>query len=415
MPIDNEAATAHLSIDNMVDAHNFAEANWEAEEAALSGQIADLEAERSALLARIAELEAQVPPAEEEPPPPPPTGKVFAFGLSEADIRSLPQTGPEWNNVKAMADRVLTFDPSDGALDGSGNAFCAGLVYVATGDVVYKNKVTTILQQIETNGPVNWWHAAANRKAGGWALASELVGYDSPTWPQFLRDMLFVAHAGHNRSGVMFDCAGDWDNNHGSAARASAACIAAVLKDQALLDSVARFSLGWLGDHTAYPHQDSTSPTGALGITDPPLSRTWQHNPAQPYGIVPTSLMVGEPVDSRKEGAVPSDVIRENASFPNIGGSTHYIFGNAGRMTNAAVILAANGYPNIWDVADEALYRWRAWTVRNGVQAEGAGAAAHDPVLNKVYLADYPAKVSGTGETITGTDWLVLHPGFPVR
>jgi hypothetical protein len=36
-------------------------------------------------------------------------------------------------------------------------------------------------------------------------------------------------------------------------------------------------------------------------------------------------------------------------------------------------------------------------------------------VLNKVYGANYSNKVSGTGETITGTDWLVLHPDFPAR
>jgi hypothetical protein len=357
-------------------------------------------------------------------PAPTPTESMFAIGVTATYLRGLPQTGPEWDRLKAMADRALTFDPADGALDGSGDAFCAGLMYVATGVQSYADKVTAMLDTIVAHGPVDWWHAAANRKAGGWALAAQLVGYDTPAWRSFLRAMLDTAHAGHNRSGVMHDCAWDWDNNHGGAAMQSYAAICAVLgiREETIagtlggLDHLAKWLKAWCGDTSEYGfHVTATKTYGGLGKTDPTYSDTWQHDPARPAGVVQSSILLGETVDPAKEGAVPSDVIRENSAFPTIGGSaTNYVYGNAGRRVNAAIILAANGHPGVWEWGDRALLRWRQWCDRNAVAPSGAQNQHADSTLNAVYGTAFPA-VPSTGEVITCGDWLALGGSWPVR
>lgn len=357
-----------------------------------------------------------------EPTPPPAAGTEFAFGADSAYLESLPTTGAEWNRVKAMADEVYDLKIGDGATDGSGSAFAGGLVYQATGDTAYKTKVNAALDAVEATNPADWWHAAANRKLIGWALAGQLVDRDVrdaggslTSWGSWLNTHLTVTHDhGPGRAAVMADTAAGWDNNHGSAARASEAAIRAVLGLS--LTNQCDYAKAWLGGaHSGHGFVDSTKPgPGAMGITDPTYSRTWQHDPARPSGVVPSSAWAGEPVDPAKAGAIPSDVFRDGGAFPNPGSSTHYIFGNGHRMTNALTVLAANGCV-LWDYADQAAKRWRVWAVDNGVTPSASQHQHGDAILDAVYGTSFGTVGTTGGEGIVGTDWLTLGGAFPAR
>ncbi len=397
------------------------------------------EARKAAREAARAATTAPAPPADEAAPAPavpapavedPATASTtsatggssdFDFGADASYLDTLPTSGAAWDRVKAQADAPYDLLIGDGATDGSGNAFAGGLVWQRTGDAAYRDKVNAALDQVEATDPAGWWHAAANRKMIGWALAGQLVdrpvkGADGSltSWGTFLSEQLTVTHGGPGRSGVMADAAAGWDNNHGSAARQSEAAIRAVL-DLPLTDQCDN-AKAWLGGgHAGQGFVASTSPTSdAMGITDASFSSTWQHDPAKPYGVVPSSAWAGETVDPRKAGAIPSDVIRDGGSFPNIGGSaSHYVFGNGHRMTNALTVLAANGCV-LWDYADRAAMRWRVWAMDNGLQQpEGANNEHGDVILNAVYGTDFPAVGTRGGEGIVGGDWLASGGQWP--
>lgn len=356
----------------------------------------------------------------------------FAFGATTAYIKSLPTSGAEWDRLKRQADAPYDLLIGDGATDGSGNAFAGGLVYVRTGDIAYKNKVNAALDKVQASNPGGWWHAAANRKMIGWALAGQLVGREAKTsagsytaWGQFLRNQLTVTHGGPSKSGVMGEAAWSWDNNHGAAAMQSYAAICAVLgiKNETMnghpggLDPLYQWLKAWLGGtHSGFAYSGTNTNTsyGTMGATDTQYSLTWQFA-GKHAGLVPSSAWAGTSVDAKRAGAIPSDVIRDGGAYPNPGGSAkHYVPGNGGRRTMAAVILAANGHPDIWQYADKGLLRWRQWMVTNNMPIEGSNNMAYDSVLNAVYGTNFPSKADKS-EGITSADWLALGGKWPIR
>lgn len=361
----------------------------------------------------------------------------FVIGATAAQIQSAPRSGTEWTNLKRQADDLYTFVKDDGATDGSGNAVAGALVYVATGDTAYKNKVMAAVNSVESSGTGGWWHAAANRKLGGWALAAHLVGHKTTSWHTFLKAMLTQVNGGPGRSSVMARAAWDWDNNHGGAAMGSYIMICAVTGLTASTVTIDgnpggvfhanKWLRGFCGDHTAsgFGHVDSTSPTYAqgMGVTSEARNRGWHMDEAQPYGIGPTTGMWGATVPTTREGAVPSDVVRGTTeNHPTVGtDAKHYVYGNAGRRMVGAVVLAGMGYPDIWTVGDDALYRWRANAARFSLLAmpEGANNKLYDPIVRKVYGRKYDTSAfsanSEKSEVITGTEWLALIPDWPVR
>lgn len=356
----------------------------------------------------------------------------FVIGANADYLRSLSRTGPAWQRVLDQANAAYGFDPQSNTPDGSGNAFAGGLVYVATESTAYRDKVNAALDAVQAHGPTNWFHAAANRKGNGWILAANLVGRpvrttsaDLTPWGQFLSDFVRVQHSGNGRAGIIGQASWQWDNNHGSAARKTyiAAMAALGLRNTTIngqpggVEPFWEWMKAWLGGtHPgfAYSGTDTSTSYGTMGATEPALSGTWQH-PGHPAGIVPSSTWAGAAVDSRRESAIPSEYIRENGSFPTIGTSAgNYIFGNAGRMTEAAVVVAAMGHPEVWQYADQALRRWRQAAYDRGfVMPEGAQNQQSDSILNGVYGTSFPA-VSSVAEGITGGDWLASGGQWPI-
>jgi hypothetical protein len=120
-----------------------------------------------------------------------------------------------------------------------------------------------------------------------------------------------------------------------------------------------------------------------------------------------------------KAGAIPSDVERDGATYPNIGsaGSDHYVYGNLYRESVAAVTLAANGCV-LWNYADSALKRGQVWAQSNVPDHENDYLGNADAFLNDVYGLNYPDDV-GTGENLGVLgEWLTSDNGtvtWPVR
>lgn len=364
---------------------------------------------------------ADAPPPPPPPPTPPPTsGGYDVLGVTDAYIDSLPTAGADWTELLAMADGAYTVDIADGALDGSGNAVAGALVYLRTGNTAYLNKVNAALNAVQATSPAAWWHAAANRKIGGWVAAAQLVGKPARNpdgslnaWGQWLSTQLTVTHGGPGRSAVMLDAARGWDNNHGAAARQSVAAIEAYL-DLPLTTSCNAMK-AWLGGtHPGYAFVASNSPTaGQLGWS--PDEPSW-YDPQHYAGINPSAAWAGHPVPALMDGAITGDVHRDGAAYPTIGasGADHYIFGNLYREVAAMVTLAANGCP-LWTYADDAMRRARVWAANNIPDHDGDYLGNADAALNAVYGLTYPDGVGAGENFLVASGWLAPGGAWPAR
>lgn len=379
-----------------------------------------------------APVSATTPANSTNPDPVPTSG--FVIGVTSAQLASAPKNNAEWANLLRQADAPYSFTATDGATDGSGNAVAGALVYLATGNTAYKNRVITQLNQVQAFGGT-WQHAARSRKLGGWALAGHLVGHQTTAWHSYLRNQLTVTGTGGNdKSNFLNKASWAWDNNHGGAAMGTYVMICAILGIKSSNETTGgypgglfhanKWLRGFLGDHsgTGFPHVNNTDPPyGAMGVTGEAQNRGWHMDESKPYGVGPTSNMWGSAVPSTREGANPADVIRgTTANHPTVGGDAHhYMYGNVGRRSVAAIVLAAQGYPEIWTCGDDAFYRFRAWCQRMGVPPQGANNMVYDPIFKKVYRNKYNTTgftaTSEQSEVITGTEWLALIPTWPIR
>lgn len=359
-----------------------------------------------------------------DPTPAPTSGAGFdVLGITQTQLNALPIGTPSWNTLKAMADAAYTVDATSGNPDGSGNAVAGGLVYARTGDATYKTKVNNALDAVQAIAPASWDQAAANRHMGGWVAAAQLVGRPARnadgtlnSWGQWVTAQLTVTHAGGvPRNQVMLDTARGWDNNHGAAARQSVAAIEAYLGLD--LTTSCNAMKAWLGGTFAgYAFVTDTTPSaGQMGWTDNGGAPSW-YVTGHLSGVNPSTAWAGTSVPAMKDGAIPSDTERDGGTYPTIGanGADHYIYGNLYREAATMVTLAANGC-SLWNYADNALARARAWAAANVPDHEGDYLGNADPLLNAVYGTSYPATV-GTGENmLAASAWLVTGGQWPVR
>lgn len=398
------------------------------------------------------------------PPPPPspdpePAASEFVFGMSTARIQALPRTGAAWNNVVTLADQVYNIQYSEaqgggggGAIDGSSSAFCGGLVWVATGNTAYRDKVNAALDELEfsigLNPPLEWHHAAFNRKLGGWAMAGQLVGRavrntngSLTSWGRFLSDMRFKIGTGPARANPMHNCAFDWSNNHGAAARASLAAITAILGELTSQNAPNGYPIGladqwkWFkafcGDKSDYGcHPTATRTYGGLGKTDPTFSNSWMVHTTDWAPINQSTALFGSNVPLYLDGCLNSEAFRDGTTFsldangrPVMGASgDQYSFGALSSATMNAVIFAAAGYTQVWQTGDHALRRARSFLSRWNYNKTGEQHEPQDPILRKVYLRPgftFPGSGSFTTSTpgrsylMSGTDWLALDAQWP--
>ncbi|MGE5548926.1 MAG: alginate lyase family protein, partial [Bacteroidota bacterium] len=257
---------------------------------------------------------------------------------SAAELAEVPMSGPGWEAVKKVADSVSPAQALVSNQDSNNNVaiLAAGIVYARTGVQSYKDKVAAACEKLAGGGKPTGRTLAWARETGAYAMAADLVGYRTPAFETWLRNMaeVYVAEDGRTMKGTFLERPNNW----GTMAFGSLAAIYAYLGDTKALAELRDY---WV--------KCVTGPNpGSIYGSD----LSWHADPKNPRLI--------NPKDAVKEGLnidgfVPDDM-RRGGSFKNPPNYTGYAWETLQGLVMGARVLARQGM-SIWDVDDKALYR----------------------------------------------------------
>jgi hypothetical protein len=320
---------------------------------------------------------------------------------SAAALRSLPDSGAAWEDVVRAADEELVVDLADQDVLSSG-ALAAGLVFARTGDEAYRTRVESALARLPGT-EVGGRTLSLGRQLAGWILAADLVGYRDPVFVAWVREVRASEIGGHSRWRSLVETHEETASNWGALAGASRLAASLYLGDEADVDRATEVLRGWLGEADAWP----ALPVGA---------------PADEAGFLPTldfdeSWACGYPAWTpvvagcdERDGALVEDISRGDphprATTPGLRYSWEAMQG----AVLQAILLAADGRPEVWSWGDEALRRAGAFIEANGGLDEGPFDPIHHWVpwaLVAVYRSDVtPEDGAGGGRSFGFADWL---------
>ncbi len=329
--------------------------------------------------------------------------------LPKDELMKLPTSGAAWTYVVQVANEDWPQpDLNDQDSQASTLALAAGLVFARTGDQAMREKARgAIMAVIPTFTPDRLGPGLGPlRQTAGWVLAADLIDLeeaDDAAFRGFLERVLSERTGTHSRWHEVVATHDDSANNWG--AWAGAARIAAALYLGRDVGEAARTTRGFLGDRSAW--------TGFNGQKDLLADRAaaWACDPS-PAAFVPVNgSCVKGGVDL--DGAVPADVSRgseDPASLPSRTGIMYTLETLAGYLLQAE-LLFANGYPDIYEVEEQALRRMADFISRT----EAAGGPGWNPgrvqlhvpwLLNRRYGTSYPTVPAEYGRSLGFTDWL---------
>ncbi len=317
---------------------------------------------------------------------------TLGIWASADHLRSLPMSGPGWDNVKSAADHAIGVpNISNQDDDTDVYVFARALVYVRTGVAKYRNEVITACQQAigtEAGGRT----LALGRNLGPYVLAADLVVLPAAVDASFsawIRDCLTRVLDGK----TLIATHEERPNNWGTHAGASRMAVARYLRDDAELARAAQVFKGWLGDRAAY-----------AGFSYGSLS--WQFDASKPVGINPKgATKSGHNID----GVLPDDQ-RRGGSFAWPPPKENYVYEGLQGALAQAVILHRAGYDSFaWQ--DQALRRAFVW-LHEQCNYPASGDDTWQPhLVNHYYGTAFPApSPSSPGKSVGYTEW--THAGF---
>ena len=270
----------------------------------------------------------------------PVTAQSLGLWTSPAELARIPASGCAWEEVLDAADAA---DPAEATIaeqDRNNNVeiLAAAIVWARTGTQSYRTKVTTAIDNLVATGNPGDRTLAWARETGAYALAADLVGYRTPAFETWLRNVAEVWLDENDYTLLaMFKRR---PNNWGAHGFGSLTAIYAYLEDDVRLAEVRDH---WI-QTVIGPAPESVSYGDDL---------SWQLDPANPRWINPKgAVKQGLVID----GIVPDDM-RRNGSFANPPpNTTSYHWGALQGQVMAARILERQGL-SIWDVSDQALKR----------------------------------------------------------
>lgn len=324
------------------------------------------------------------PPATPSPTPSNPPGKAGIWS-SAAELATVPMEGPGWIEVLAAADLA---DPNAATVsnqdsDNNVQMLAAGIVYARTGIQSYKDKVVAACERLVQGGKPADRTLAWARETGAYAMAADLVGYRTPDFETWLRNMAEVYVASDGRTmRSMFEAR---PNNWGSMGFGSLCAIYRYLNDTANLRAVRDY---WV--------QLVTGPKPAPASYGADL--TWHVDPANPRFINPQgSVKQGLNID----GVIPDDM-RRNGSFSNPppAVSTDYHWEVQQGVIMAARILDRAGM-SIYQVDNQAILR--ATQIFMDVWAPAFGSQ-WIPDGDDLWMLKFQDSAYGTNYSATHTD-----------
>jgi hypothetical protein len=297
---------------------------------------------------------------------------------SAAELAKIPMAGPAWDAVLLGASQDCSH-PDVANQDDDTNAYvlAAAIVYARTGDARYKDKVVAACEKLVAKGDPGGKTLAWARETGAYAMAADLVGYRTPAFEAWLRNMAETYKAEDKRTlRKMFEKRA---NNWGSHAFGALCAIYRYLGDNTALAAVCDY---WI--------RGVDGPNPGFNYDEDDLSWHVDENNLRLYN--PKGAMKkGMNID----GLMPDDM-RRGGSFQNPPGYTNYTWGFMQGQIMAARILERAGMP-IWAVGDSAIYR-AAYGLQVRLENQYGGWAAHGddewmlPFLDKAYGTQWSAQ-----------------------
>jgi hypothetical protein len=339
------------------------------------------------------------PPAPDEPPEPPaeppePPGEPAVAGTMWVDVSTLPATGAAWDNLlddanaswKApnLADQNNQADISvfAGALVAARTSLSEVTGEVKASSTMRAKVVKAIEAAVGTEGDRT---LALGRQITGYVLAADLIGYRTDAFEDWLADLRHQTID----SKTLISTHEERPNNWGTHAGMARVAIALYLGDTDDLERAVTVFRGWLGDRNAYAGFDY----GDL---------SWQSDRSNPVGVNPAGATIdGHDVD----GVLPDDQ-RRGGSFSWPPSNENYAWEAMQGAVSLANLLARNGYPDVWDWSDAAIWRAARWLIEvNDYIAVGDDEFIL-PMLDRSYGTSW---WDGTGvahgKSISFTDW----------
>ncbi len=247
-------------------------------------------------------------------------------------------SGDAWLELLKFAD-ADTSNPNVSDQDDPTNVrvLAAAIAYARSGDVKYKAKVDTACVQVqgsEKGGRTLAW----GRELGAYAMAADLVGYSSPAFSTWLKNVTDV-EKGSELNITLRQMFYKRPNNWGSMAFGSLTAVYRYLGDDVLLKDVRDY---W-----------------AQGVTG--------KNPGLVYGadvswhVDPNDLRLINPKGAMKQGVnidgiIPDDMRRGGPFTTGTPAGTGYPWEHLQGVLMGARVLERAGMP-IWDVDDSAIER----------------------------------------------------------
>jgi hypothetical protein len=316
-------------------------------------------------------------------------GAQFGIWISPEEVRTLPASGPAWENVYQAAQQD-TNRPNikDQVDDTDVNVLAKALVYARSGQASYRNEVRNALMAAigtENGGST----LALGRNLVGYIVAADLIILpafpdDYQRFRSWLAGLLTKELDGRTLQSTHEDRANNW-GTHAGAARAA---IALYLGDEAELARTAQVFKGWLGDRDSY----AAFKYGELW---------WQCDPANPVGINPVGCTIdGHPVD----GVIPDDQ-RRGGEFEWPPPKETHVWGAMQGAVVQAQLLHRAGY-QAWEWEDRALLRAASW-LHEQANYPAEGDDEWQPwLINAAYGVDFPAETPARpGKNFGWTDW----------
>jgi hypothetical protein len=215
----------------------------------------------------------------------------------------------------------------------------AAIVFARTGDEPYRDRVVEACEAAigtEAGGRTLAW----GREVGAYAMAADLVGFRTPAFEGWLRDVADVLVGDDGRTlREMFEAR---PNNWGAMAFGSLTAIYRYLGDDASLAAVRGFLVeGIEGPDPGFSWGDDMS---------------WHADPDDPRLINPAGATLRDgDREVTVDGIIPDDM-RRGGSFAADPGYTNYPWGWLAGVVMGARVLERAGMP-IWEAGDDALFR----------------------------------------------------------
>jgi len=297
--------------------------------------------------------------------------------ISPEEIQRLPMSGPAWKNVFDDAQRSIDTNLGDPASDGDTTAYAKALVYVRTGEEIYRLEVLDAINNVmgTEGGSVRYLGLGLL----GYIVAADLVGVPSALDAEFKAYLANVRCDNLGEGRNLIEVHEQRPNNWGTTAGPSRLALALYIDDMADFNRGANVLMGWLDG--SWPHD----------YGDP----CWRTGYSPPQGINPVgTVWAGVLPDDQRRGGCPPATPCENYVRSAL----------AGVIAQALIVRRHTGL-DPWAHENNAILRAYEW-----IESTGCGFPGDDEwqpwLVNRIYgsnlaTVDSPAH----GKSMGYTDW----------